>query len=39
MMVTGAQLHSIPAGYWFDLRARALVHEEGTGTSAREASE
>ena len=31
--------HSIPAGYWFDLRARALVHEEGTGTSAREASE
>jgi cyanophycinase len=39
MMVTGAQLHSIPAGYWFDLRARALVHEEGASTSAREASE
>jgi cyanophycinase len=39
MMVSGAHLHSIPAGYWFDLRARALIHEEGTSPSAREASE
>ena len=39
MMVSGAHLHSIPAGYWFDLRARALIHEEGSNTSAREASE
>jgi cyanophycinase len=39
MMVSGARLHSIPSGYWFDLRARALIHEEGSGTDEREASE
>jgi cyanophycinase len=39
MMVSGAQLHSIPSGYWFDLRARALIHEEGSATDEREASE
>lgn len=39
MMVSGAHLHSIPAGYWFDLRARALFHDEGSGAAEREASE
>ena len=39
MMVTGAVLHSIPSGYWFDLRARALLSDEGGGTVEREASE
>jgi cyanophycinase len=39
MMVTGAVLHSIPTGYWFDLRARALLSDEGGGTAEREASE
>jgi cyanophycinase len=38
MMVSGAILHSIPAGYWFDLRRRALFGEEGPG-ELREASE
>jgi cyanophycinase len=38
MMVSGAQLHSIPAGFWFDLRARALFHDEAEAPSAREAS-
>jgi cyanophycinase len=39
MMVSGAVLHSIPAGYWFDLRARALIVDEGGGVAEREASE
>jgi len=39
MMVSGAQLHSIPAGFWFDLRARALFHDEAEAPSEREASE
>jgi len=39
MMVSGAMLHSIPSGYWFDLRARALIHAEGSRTTEREASE
>ncbi|HEX9122157.1 MAG TPA: cyanophycinase [Actinomycetota bacterium] len=39
MMVSGAILHSIPSGYWFDLRARALISDEGGGTTEREASE
>jgi cyanophycinase len=39
MMVSGARLHSIPSGYWFDLRARALVHDELEAGSDREASE
>ena len=38
MMVSGAQLHSIPSGFWFDLRARALFHE-AEAPSEREASE
>jgi cyanophycinase len=38
MMVSGAVLHSIPNGYWFDLRARALIGDEG-GAAQREASE
>ncbi len=38
MMVSGALLHSIPAGYWFDLRRRALLAGEGTA-ELREASE
>jgi hypothetical protein len=40
MMVSGAQLHSIPAGYWFDLRGRTLIRDdEEAAASAREASE
>jgi cyanophycinase len=39
MMVSGAELHSIPSGYRFDLRARALLHPEGSHASEREASE
>jgi cyanophycinase len=39
MMVTGAILHSIPSGYWFDLRARTLLSHEGGGTTEREASQ
>lgn len=39
MMVSGAQLHSIPSGYRFDLRARALIHPDGTRTAEREASQ
>ena len=39
MMVSGALLHSIPSGYWFDLRARALIRPEGSPASEREASE
>jgi len=39
MMVTGAVLHSIPTGYWFDLRSRALLSDEGGGRAEREASE
>jgi cyanophycinase len=38
MMVSGAILHSIPAGYWFDLRRRALFADEGAA-ELREASE
>jgi cyanophycinase len=39
MMMSGAILHSIPTGYWFDLRARALISDEGGGATEREASE
>ena len=39
MMVSGAVLHSIPGGYWFDLRARSLIHEEDEAADEREASE
>jgi hypothetical protein len=37
-MVSGAILHALPAGYWFDLRRRELM--DGHALSAeREASE
>jgi cyanophycinase len=39
MLVSGAILHSIPSGYWFDLRARALIGDEGGAATEREASE
>lgn len=39
MMISGAVLHSIPSGYVFDLRARALVSDEGGVEAQREASE
>ena len=39
MMVSGAILHSIPTGFWFDLRARALLADLGDRSSEREASE
>jgi cyanophycinase len=39
MMVSGAILHSIPSGYWFDLRSRALIGDEGGAAAEREASE
>ncbi len=25
MMVSGAVVHALPAGYWFDMRARKLL--------------
>jgi cyanophycinase len=39
MMISGAILHSIPSGYIFDLRARALASDEGGARTEREASE
>ena len=39
MMVSGAVLHSIPGGYWFDLRSRTLLDAEGGAGAEREASE
>ena len=39
MMISGAHLHSIPAGYWFDLRARSLSEPGGILGIEREASE
>jgi hypothetical protein len=39
MMISGAILHSIPAGYIFDLRARELASDEGGVRIEREASE
>jgi cyanophycinase len=38
MMVSGAILHSLPSGYWFDLRTRELFAGPGE-LSEREASE
>jgi cyanophycinase len=38
MMVSGAILHSLPAGYWFDLRSRELLAGPGA-LNEREASE
>jgi hypothetical protein len=37
-MVSGVVLHSLPAGYWFDLRARTLLPGAARGEE-REASE
>jgi cyanophycinase len=39
LMISGAILHSIPSGYSFDLRARALISDEGGARAEREASE
>ena len=46
LMVSGAMLHSLPAGYGFDLRGRALLVDPDAATDAplppldlREASE
>ena len=38
LMVSGAILHSLPSGYWFDLRGRALLAEP-RALEQREASE
>lgn len=39
LMISGAVLHSLPAGYWFDLRTRQLLAAEKALTEEREASE
>ena len=39
LMVSGAVLHSLPAGYWFDLRRRELMPDAGEPGGEREASE
>lgn len=39
LMVSGVLLHSLPAGYWFDLRARVLLGTDGHRLQEREASE
>jgi len=39
LMVSGAVLHSLPSGYWFDLRSRRLMAGEGALEVEREASE
>jgi cyanophycinase len=39
LMVSGAILHSLPSGYWFDLRARRLLAGDGLEEVEREASE
>ncbi len=39
VMISGVVLHSIPTGYVFDLRTRALASDEGGGSVQREASE
>ncbi len=39
LMVSGAILHSLPSGYWFDLRSRRLMAGEGALEAEREASE
>jgi len=39
LMVSGAVLHSLPAGYWFDLRARKLLAADDALAAEREASE
>ena len=39
LMVSGAVLHSLPSGYWFDLRRRELLAGPRALTAEREASE
>jgi cyanophycinase len=39
LMVSGAVLHSLPGGYWFDLRSRQLMEAEQTTDQELEASE
>jgi cyanophycinase len=39
LMVSGAVLHSLPSGYWFDLRTRELLASEHAEEREREASE
>lgn len=39
LLVSGAVLHSLPSGYWFDLRSRRLLAGEGALEAEREASE
>ncbi|MEP7059875.1 MAG: cyanophycinase [Actinomycetota bacterium] len=39
LMVSGAVLHSLPSGYWFDLRTRELLPGEHADEGEREASE
>jgi len=39
LMVSGVVLHSLPAGYWFDLRARVLLGTGGRRALEQEASE
>jgi cyanophycinase len=39
LMVSGAVLHTLPSGYWFDLRTRRLLAGEGLQGVEREASE
>ncbi|MGZ8578452.1 MAG: cyanophycinase [Actinomycetota bacterium] len=39
LMVSGAVLHSLPSGYWFDLRRRVLLAGPHRRASEREASE
>jgi hypothetical protein len=38
-MVSGAILHSLPSGYWFDLRSRSLLAGGDALGREREASE
>jgi cyanophycinase len=39
LMVSGAVLHSLPSGYWFDLRRRELMAGSHAHLAEREASE
>jgi cyanophycinase len=39
LMISGAILHTLPSGYWFDLRTRRLLAGEGLQGVEREASE
>jgi cyanophycinase len=39
LMVSGAILHSLPSGYWFDLRSRRLMASADAAGREREASE